>query len=130
MQGSLNLKSYDIPENASPEARQLFEKMSADMEKMASNHQQQIAWLKQKFRIAMNKMRPEFIIEETLRELFDESELLTDPDVEVSVDGDDDEAKGKKGKRKKKKKAIPDHLPRTIVDHDLDESKKSGLSPM
>jgi transposase len=130
MQRSLKLKTYDIPEDLPAEAKELFATMSNDMEKMHEEHRQQIAWLKQKFQIAMRKVRPEFVIEETLRELFDEPEMIIDPDVDPEIKDDENESKIARKKRQKKKKAIPDHLPRTVVNHDLDEEDKAGLSPM
>jgi transposase len=130
MQGSLKLKTYELPENLPPEAKDLFATMSNDMERMHEEHRQQIDWLKQKFQIVLRKVRPEFVVEDTLRELFDEAEMITDPDVDTVVEGDENESKNKKTKRQKKKKAIPDHLPRTIVNHDLGDGEKSGLSPM
>ena len=130
MQGSLKLKSYQVPEHLPTEAKELISSMSSDMEKMHEEHRQQIAWLKQKFQIVLRKVRPEFILEDTLRDLFDESEMVTDPEVTTEVSEGEEESKGQKKKRRKKKKAIPDHLPRTIVNHDLGEKERSGLSQM
>src|SRR5690606_32958718 len=126
---SLKLKSYEVPENCSIEAKAVIEQMRGDMDKMQELHRQQIAWLKQKFKIAMSKARPEFITEETLRDLFDESEMTVDPDVSAEVE---DKPKGDREKkpRSKKQQAMPDHLPRTIVEHELSDEEKAGLSPM
>lgn len=83
-----------------------------------------------RFRSAMRKMRPEFITEESLRELFDEIEMAADPGAGVLVESEKENRKKEKKQRLKKRKAIPDHLPRTIVPHDLPEEEKSGLSPL
>ena len=69
----------------------------------------------------MKYARPGFVTPDTLVVLFDEAEMEIDdgpkPDIE------DSGSKPKKA-RKKKRKAIPDHLPRTIKLHDLNDNEK------
>lgn len=125
---SLKLKSYDSPDNL-PDAKNVIEEMRGDIDKMHDHHRQQIVWLKQQFKIAMRKARPEFITEESLRDLFDEPEMILDPEDDTEVEGEN-KGGGKKKLRTKKKNAIPDHLPRTVVEHDLSDQDKHGLSPM
>lgn len=127
MQG-LNLQSYETPETL-PEAKGLIEKMRGDIEKLHEDHQQQIVWLKQQFKIALRRLRPEFITEDSLRDLFDEAEVTSDPEEKIEIESEKESTKKSKP-RQKKTKAIPDHLPREIVNHDLSDEEKAGLSPM
>lgn len=134
MQNSLNLKSYDIPEDIPLHAKALCHELVTDIEKTHAFYRQQIAFIKQQYKIALRQMRPKFVTTETLNSLFDEAEMTTDPEVETAVI--DDESPKDPKKRKKKKPAIPDHLPRTVVEHDLASSDKvcksdgSQLSPL
>lgn len=123
MQKSLKLKSYDIPQDPY-KAKALCHELVSDIEKTHEYYKQQIAFIKQQYKIAMLQMRPAFVTAETLRSLFDESEVTVDPDIETDIV--DDEASGKETKKRKKKKpAIPDHLPRTIVEHDVAAEEKT-----
>lgn len=127
---SLKLQSYKIPEHFTADAKELCTEMSRDIEKMHDHHQQQIAWLKQQFKIVMRKARPEFVTEATLRDLFDESEICNDPEENLEVEDESCKSRPEKKPRGKKKKAIPDHLPRTIIEHDVSTEEKSDLAPM
>jgi len=128
---NLEHQSYDIPASL-PEAQELVVKINSDIENLHREHQQQISWLKQQFKIAMLKARPEFVTESTLRDLFDESKVYTNPEESVEVEAENAGCSSRKEKkaRAKKRKTIPDHLPREIVEHDIDDTAKSGLSPM
>jgi transposase len=123
MQTSLKLKSYDVPEDPY-KAKDLCHELVSDIEKTHAYYKQQIAFIKQQYKIALRQMRPAFITTETLRSLFDEAEMTMDP--EVATDIVDDETPGKETKKRKKKKpAIPDHLPRTIALHDVAAEDKT-----
>jgi len=126
---SLKLQSYEIPDNL-PEAQRVIESMRGDIERLHQQHKDQLTWLMERFRSAMRKMRPEFITEISLRELFDEIEMTADPAAGVMVESEEENGKKEKKQRSKKRKAIPDHLPRTIVPHDIPDEGKSGLSPL
>lgn len=133
---SLKLKSYEVPED--PRQAQAFcHELVSDIEKTHEYYKQQIAFIKQQYKIALRQIRPTFVTENTLRELFDEPEMTIDPEVDTEIDGEEKKS-GKKAKkaRSKKKNAIPDHLPRTIIEHDISGDEKrcakdgSDLSPM
>ena len=134
MQSPLKLKPYEIPDTL-PEAKALCQQMSKQMERMHANHLAQVAWLKQQYKIAMKEARPDFVTGESLKELFDESEVIADPESDCNL-GEKEPESNKKKKRRKKKQAIPDNAPRTIVEHDLDEEQKKcaedgcDLAPM
>lgn len=122
MKNSLNLKTYDIPESFSAEAQFFCEGLVKDIDKTHKFYKNQIEYLKQQFQIIMRQARPTTISIDSLALLFDEVELDSDSEDEPEVE--DTEKRQKKKKRKKKLKAIPDHLPRTIVKHDLTEEDK------
>ena len=120
MQRSLKLKTYEIPEDL-PTARELCQELASDLEKTHAYYQQQIAFIKQQYKIALAAMRATVVSADTLRHLFDESEMT----VEAKVEIDDEDQPERSKKRKKKKAAIPDHLPRDIVEHDVEEAAKT-----
>lgn len=128
---SLNLKEYEIPSDFSDEAKSFCSKLIKKIENNEQRHKQHVEWLKQRYQIAMRSARPGFIPEVTLREIFDEAEMYSDPEVETDVEEPKEESNKKKNKKRKKKvKAIPDDLPRTIVEHDVEEGKKENKIPM
>jgi transposase len=133
-QRALKLKSYDIPEDLTPEAKGLCQELVGDLEKTHAYYQQQIAFIKQQYKIALRAMRPDIVSAAALREMFDEVEMTVDPKVETAIE--DPAAPAPNAKKKKKKPAVPDHLPREIVEHDVDEAEKtcaadgSSLKPM
>ena len=134
MQKLLDLKTYEIPESL-PEAKDLCRELITDLEKQRDDYNQQISFLKQQFKIALRAMRPGFISPESLGLLFDESEMTMEAETEPEID--DPQAKNQaKKKRHKKRKAIPDHLTRIVVEHDLSDQDKqcpkdgTELSPM
>ncbi len=134
-QRALKLKSYEIPASLTPEAKAVCEDLVGELEKTHAYYKQQIAFIKQQYLIALRAARPDIVSSAALREMFDEAEMTLDPKVETLVDDDEQPADNPK-KRKKKKPAIPDHLPRTVVEHDVDDAEKtcatngSSLSPM
>ena len=135
MQRALKIKSYEIPEDLAPKAKELCEELVVDIEKTHAFYKQQIDFIKQQYKIALRNLRPDIVSAAALRVMFDEAEMTIDPKVETEIE--DDEASAPNPKKKKKKKpAIPDHLPRQIVEHDVDEDKKicagdgTSLSPM
>jgi hypothetical protein len=102
MQSSLKLKTYDNPENLDlPNARALCHTLVNDIEKTHTYYQQQIEFIKQQYKIALRNLRPDIVSAATLRELFDEAEMIVNPDVEVTVE--DNEAKAPNPKKKKKR---------------------------
>lgn len=121
---TLKLKSYEIPANLAPEAQASFQELVGDIEKTHAYYQQQIAFIKQQYKMALRAMRPNIISVATLNELFDESEMTADPTIEPTIEDDDRPAPNPK-KRKRKTPAIPDHLPREVVEHDVEDDKKS-----
>jgi len=123
MQNSLNLKSYEVPEDFSPQAKQFCKELVGDIEKTHGYYQEQMLFLKQQFKIALRRLRPGFISEATLGELFDEVEMTTESETEPEIVSDE-KVSNKNKSKKKKKPAIPDHLPRTVIEHDLSEDKK------
>jgi transposase len=134
MQKPLDLKSYEIPEDLAPKAKDFCQTLVQDLEKTHAFYKQQIAFLKQQYLIALRAMRPNLVSVANLKELFDEAEMTVDPVVSTEID-DPEEKKGTK-KKKKKKSAIPEGAPRTIVEHDVPENARtcaedgSTLSPM
>lgn len=136
MQENLALKQFDIPDSFAPEAKAFCrdlisyierteEEHNIEIERKEEAYDQKIEWLKQRFKIIMQQLRPDLISREALSTLFDEAESNDDENIEYEVDdGSEPDAKKTKKKRKKKKKAIPDHLPRTIKEHDLPEDAK------
>jgi len=134
MQNSLKLKNYEIP-NDLPRAQNLCQELVNDLEKTHVYYKQQIEFIRQQFKIALRSMRPDIVSANALREMFDEAEMTVNPNVEIE-DDEDPEPDPKKTKKKKKKPAIPDHFPRQVVEHDLEEMAKTcaqdgtSLSPM
>jgi transposase len=125
MQRSLALKTYENPDNLGlNEARELCHVLAQDIEKTRAYYQQQIDFIKQQYKIALRQLRPDLVTPATLRELFDEAEMTVSKVDEVEIK--DDEAPAPNPKKKKKKKpAIPDHLPRDVVEHDIDDGAKT-----
>ncbi len=121
---ALKLKSYEIPANLAPEAETVFQELVADVEKTHAYYKQQIAFIKQQYKIALRAMRPDVVTTAALREMFDEAEMTVDPKVETKVEDDAQPAANSK-KKKKKKPAIPDHLPREVVEHDVEDEQKT-----
>ena len=138
MQSSLNLKTHDIPENFPVEAKKMCRELVDEVDKTHSYYKEQIEFLKQRYKIAVKQLRPGMITVQDLNALFDEVEMTAEPETEPEIEDPQNKAakKDKKKHRNKKKKAIPDHLPRTIVKHDVSEEEKtcpkdgSPLSPM
>jgi transposase len=60
-----------------------------------------------------------------LQALFDEAEITSDPESEPEIEDDEGAPSPSKKKRKKKRAAIPAHLPRQIIEHDLSAEEKS-----
>lgn len=121
---ALKLKSYEIPASLAPEAKEICQDLVGEIEKTHAYYQQQIAFLKQQYKLALRAMRPDIVSAAALREMFDEAEMTVDPKVQIEIT--DDEAPAPNPKKKKKKKpAIPDHLPRDVVEHDVDEALKT-----
>jgi transposase len=123
-QRSLKLKSHEIPEHLDPEAKAICQGLVSEVEKTHAYYKEQIAFIKQQYKLALRAMRPDVVSVAALRELFDESEMIVDPKVETQIEDDDKSAPNLK-KRKKKQPAIPDHLPRQVVEHDVEESEKT-----
>lgn len=135
MQQGLRLKSYDIPEDLAPEAKDLCEELVSDLEKTHEYYLEQIAFIKQQYKKALAAMRPTHVSVATLAELFDEVEMTLDPKGEPEIEDGAPKSEKKKD-RKKKKPAIPDHLPRHVIEHDMGDGEKtcaqdgSTLRPM
>jgi transposase len=133
MQSSLELQTYEIP-NDLPKAQELCQTLVGDLEKTHKYYKQQIEFIKQQYKIALRQIRPGFISSDTLKELFDEAETAIDPSTEPAIVDEDERPNPKK--RKKKKSAIPEHLPRTVIEHDVPEEQRkcasdgTELSPM
>jgi transposase len=134
-QQTLKIKSYEIPENLAPKAQASFQELVSDIEKTHTYYKEQIAFIKQQYKLALRAMRPGLVSSAVLCELFDEAEMTTDPAVETTIEDPDLQPKNPK-KKNKKKPAIPDHLPREVTVHDLPDDKKncqtdgSPLRPM
>ncbi|TWW09138.1 transposase [Planctomyces bekefii] len=132
---TLKLKSYEIPENLAPEAKDLCQELVGDLEKTHEYYKQQIAFIKQQYKIALRALRPDIVSAAALRSMFDEAEMTLDPKVDTIIEDPGAPAPNPK-KKNKKRSAIPDHLPREVVEHDIDESRKtcdadgSTLKPM
>lgn len=128
MQNSLDLKMYKVPEHFSDEAKSFIDDINEDfqdaMNRAHRDFNEQIAFLKRRYQIALKYLRPEKVSEELLRTLFDEVEMISEPETEPEVDDSREKPKAKK-QRKKKRKAIADHLPRTVVDHHIPEEEKT-----
>ena len=120
---TLKLKSYEVPGDPNA-AKQLCHEVIGDLENLHQYRQEQVKWLKRQYQMALRRIRPELVTEDVLRELFDEPEMTADPDDDTEVE--EKGGLGKKGKknRSKKRKAIPDHLPRIVVEHDVAEGEK------
>ena len=116
----LQLKSYQEPKNLS-EAKAVVKTVNTDMQKMHANYLEQIKFIKQQYKLALKQLRPDLIGSSTMKELFDESEFHTDENIEIDIIEPGESKPKKKKKRSKKKKAIPDHLERKVVEHDLDD---------
>lgn len=135
MQSSLKLKTYEMPENLAPQARASFQELVGDIEKLDAFYKQQIEFIKQQYKIALRKFRPDIVSAATLREMFDEPEMTLNPHVEITIADDETPVPNPK-KKKKKRPAIPDHLPREVIEHDVDAAAKTcpvdgkALSPM
>ena len=121
------MKTYEIPKEFAPEAKALCGDLVKDIEKTHAYYKQQIDFIKQQYKIALRAIRPDIVSAAVLRELFDEAEMTVDSKVETLVE-DDDQSPANPKKRKKKKPAIPDHLPRDVVEHDIGEAEKICLT--
>jgi len=120
---ALKLKSYDIPDDLDG-AKDLCRELVGEVEKTHAYYKQQIEFIRQQYKIALRSMRPDIVSAAALREMFDEAEMTVDPKVETAIE--DEEAPAPSPKKKKKKKpAIPDHLPREVVEHDVDDGAKT-----
>lgn len=134
-QRALKLKSYEVPVHLPAADKASFQELVGEIEKTHAYYKQQIAFIKQQYKMALRAMRPDIISSAALRELFDEAEMTVDPKIETEIE-DDDKTHANPKKRKKKKPAIPDHLPREIIEQDVDEHEKtcaadgSALKPM
>ena len=132
MQKALDLQPYIEPKNLE-EAKVLCKNLVENIQETHDHYKQQMEFMKQAYLIAMRQLRPTFIPQGILQELFDEAEANQEPDAEPPIEGEE-ELTPKAKKRSKKKKAIPDHLPRTVVEHDIEEKtcSKDGteLKPM
>ena len=106
MQNSLNLKSDQLPDNLEPAAKEFCSGLVSDIEKTHDFYRQQIAFIKQRNQLALRMLRPDIVAEATLRDLFDEPEVIVDPKMETKIEEDEADTKEKK-QRSKKKKAIP-----------------------
>ena len=132
---ALKMKSYEMPANLTPDALASFQEIVGDIEKTHAYYKQQIEFIRQQYKIALRAMRPDIVSAAALREMFDEAEMTIDPKAETQIDDDQAPAPNPK-KKKKKKPAIPDHLPRQVVEHDVEDSAKTcaqdgtSLSPM
>jgi transposase len=126
MQRSLGLKTYENPDNLElPEVRKLCHTLVSDVERTRAYYERQIEFIRQQYKIALRSLRPDIVTASLLRELFDEAELTVSPVDDVDV-RDDEEPDPKPRKNKKKKKsAIPDHLPREIIEHDIEDGQKN-----
>ena len=135
MQSSLKLKTYEIPKDLPEPAEKLFKDLVSDIGRTHEYYKQQIEFIKQQYKIALRAIRPDIVTVDTLRALFDEAEMTVDPNKETQIEDEAEKTENLK-KRKKKKKAIPDHLPRTVIEHDLPQDQKvcasdgSTLSPI
>ena len=114
---ALKLKSYEIPDNLDG-AKDLCRELADEVEMTHAYYRQQIAFIKQQYQIALRSLRPDIVSAAALRGMFDEADVTVDPKVETQVEDDDTPAPNPK-KKKKKKSAIPDHLPRQVVEHDV-----------
>ena len=94
-----------------------------EIDKTHRYYREQIDFLKQQFKIALKTLRPNIIPSESLELLFDEVEMTSEVETEPEIK-DEKENDPKKNRRKGKRKAIPEHLARTIVEHDLAEENK------
>lgn len=135
MQSTLKLKSYEIPAHLPPADKASFQELVGEIEKTHAYYKQQIEFIKQQYKIALRSMRPDIVSAAALREMFDEAEMTVSPNVETEIE-DDEASKPRPKKKKKKKPAIPDHLPRQVVEHDVEDVAKTciedgtPLSPM
>jgi transposase len=132
---ALSLKSYEVPAHLSPEDKASFQEVVGALEKTHAYYRQQLEFIKQQYKIALRRLRPDFVTAGALRELFDEAEMMVSPVDQVEIQDDETPAPNPK-KKKKKKPAIPDHLPREVVEHDIEDAQKtcaadgSTLRPM
>ena len=122
MKNGLNLQTYVIPEDPL-KAKELCRSLVDDLGKTHAYYQRQIAFLKQQYLIALRSMRPDIVSSTALQDLFDEAEMTVDPAVETDIE-DDDQHPSPPKKRKKKRPAIPAHLPREIIEHDINAEEK------
>lgn len=125
MQNSLNL-AHKIPDTLC-QAQQMCKDLLDIIDKNNTSHKEQLNFIKQQYKIALMQLRPGLVTSEQIALIFDEAEITTDPVVETEVEGSEkDEPKSQKKKdRKKKRKAIPDHLPRTVIEHDIAAKEKT-----
>ena len=68
---ALKLRSYEFPANLAPEAKDFCLELVGDIEKTHAYYQQQIAFIKQQYKIALRAMRPDIVSAAALREMFD-----------------------------------------------------------
>ena len=140
MTNSLDLKTFEIPASFSKEAQDACEKLVEEIKlnqikhdkEISENdevHQQKIKFLKQQFSLVLKQLRPDLISSSSLNNMFDEAEMTTESESEPEIEDEENNSnkKKKKKERKKKKKAIPDNLPRRVVEHDLSKEEKEKL---
>jgi transposase len=125
MQRPLKLKTYEIPEDLPAAGKDLCEELVGDLEKTHAYYLQQIAFIKQQYKIALAAVRATVVTADTLRDLFDEPEMTVDKAFETEIE--DEANSGRPKKRGKKKPAIPEHLPRSVVEHDISEGDKNCI---
>jgi len=130
MQTSLDLKPQILPDNI-PDLHDLCKHLEAQNRKDREFHKNQIKFLKSQFKILMDSARPELVSQGAMECLFNEAEMTSEPETEPELEAEEqetDKKKKKKKDRKKKQSAIPEHLPRTIIEHDLPDEEKISAS--
>ena len=132
----LDLVSINIPEHLPENAKQVFNELvqhidkthdfyQKEMASLKSMMEQQKAFLKQQYRMALIAIRPDLFSEQKLALLFDEAELLSyESEDEDEAQPEAELSKKDPKPRKKKKKAIPEHFPRKVLIHDLPEAER------
>ena len=100
---ALNLKAFEVPAHLSPEDKASFREVVGALEKTRAHYEQQIEFIKQQYKAALRRLRPDVVTPAVLREMFDEAEITVSSMDEIDVQ--DDEAPKPRPKKKKKKPA-------------------------
>lgn len=98
------------------------------MENNQKLFEDRVAFIKQRYLMALRLMRPTKIAVDSLKPLFDEAEMTVSPETDIAIQDDATDKSRSKVKRKKKVSAIPDHLPVTVIEHDLPDNDKTCVN--